>query len=52
MQNSEEWKSVVRGLVVAALSILVGAWTHLVWDSFTNNKGWFVEHMRVLQARR
>lgn len=41
---------VVRSLVVL-LSILIGSWTHLVWDSFTNNSGWAVEHIAALQIQ-
>lgn len=31
-------------------SLLVGAWTHLLWDAFTHRNGWFVEHLPALQA--
>ena len=32
------------------ISLLVGAWTHLLWDSFTHNDGWFVQHLPALQS--
>ena len=32
-----------------ALSILVGAWTHILWDSFTHKEGWAVLHVAVLR---
>jgi Domain of unknown function (DUF4184) len=31
------------------VSILIGAWTHLLWDSFTNQHGWVVLHLDILQ---
>ncbi|MGH8316580.1 MAG: DUF4184 family protein [Steroidobacteraceae bacterium] len=36
--------------VLAPLSILVGAWTHLVWDSFTHANGWMVSRISALSA--
>lgn len=35
---------------LAPLSILVGAWTHLAWDSFTHADGWMVERVPALSA--
>jgi len=32
------------------ISLLVGAWTHLLWDSFTHNDGWCVQNLPVLQT--
>lgn len=40
----------VRSVFVAALSILLGAWTHTVWDSFTHPDGWAVTHLAILHA--
>jgi Domain of unknown function (DUF4184) len=37
-------------LAVAVVSILVGAWTHIVWDSFTHRGGWAVEHSALLRT--
>jgi hypothetical protein len=34
----------------AAISVLLGAWTHTVWDSFTHDGAWSVEHIPILQA--
>ena len=34
----------------APLSILVGAWSHLLWDSFTHGDGWVVRHYAELHA--
>ncbi len=36
-------------LAWAAVSLLVGAWTHLLWDGFTHKEGWFVTHIPVLR---
>jgi Domain of unknown function (DUF4184) len=36
--------------VLAPLSILVGAWTHLAWDSFTHSDGWMVMRIPALSA--
>lgn len=35
---------------LAPLSILVGAWTHLGWDSFTHPDGWVVLRVSALSA--
>jgi Domain of unknown function (DUF4184) len=32
------------------LSIIIGALSHLVWDSFTHANGWFVNHYSFLQT--
>lgn len=36
--------------LVAPLSLLVGSWTHLVWDSFTHADGWMVSRISALSA--
>ena len=33
------------------ISLLIGAWTHLLWDSFTHTDGWFVQHLPVLSSQ-
>lgn len=35
---------------LAPLSILIGAWTHLAWDSFTHPQGWLVSRVSALSA--
>jgi len=35
--------------LVLVLSLLVGAWTHILWDSFTHKFGWFVVRLPILQ---
>src|SRR5712671_2458295 len=32
------------------LSLLIGAGTHVFWDSFTHETGWFVERSAFLQS--
>jgi hypothetical protein len=34
----------------AALGIIVGVWTHLLWDSFTHSDGWIVHRVAALSA--
>jgi hypothetical protein len=38
------------GLLAIGLSVLIGAWSHLLWDALTHNDGWFVERLPLLQA--
>ena len=33
-----------RSLIAAGVSVLLGAWTHIIWDSFTHNT-WLVEYL-------
>src|SRR5215475_1138401 len=33
---------------IAILSLVVGIWTHVLWDSVTHTDGWLVEHIPVL----
>src|SRR3984893_14557395 len=35
---------------LASVSIILGVWTHLLWDSFTHNDGWMVRRVAVLGA--
>ena len=39
-----------RRLAIAALSLLVGAWSHVLWDSFTHKEGWMVGQLPVLRV--
>jgi len=38
----------VRGLVLTALALVVGAGTHVLWDEFTHGGRWGTEHLPVL----
>jgi len=46
----ERFMSRKRYLVAAVPSILVGVWTHLIWDSFTHRNGWAVRQLVMLRA--
>jgi len=35
--------------LLAPFAILLGVWTHLLWDSFTHGEGWAVQHIAVLR---
>jgi Domain of unknown function (DUF4184) len=37
-----------RSTVVIALSVAIGAATHVLWDSFTHGDGWWVQHLPAL----
>lgn len=37
--------------LLAPLSIVLGAWSHLLWDSFTHGDGWMVRHSAALHAQ-
>jgi len=39
-----------RAWLLAPLSIVVGVWTHLLWDSFTHVDGWVVRRVPALSA--
>lgn len=36
--------------MLAPLSLLIGAWTHVLWDSFTHADGWMVSRISALSA--
>lgn len=36
---------------VALVSILIGTWTHVLWDSFTHDGGWAVQRISFLRAK-
>src|SRR5256885_2035822 len=35
---------------LAGVSIILGVWTHLLWDSFTHTDGWMVRRVAALSA--
>ncbi len=47
-QINPRWASRRRALGVV-LGILIGAWTHVLWDSFTHEQGWIVKHTPLLR---
>lgn len=40
----------LRSFLIAAASVLLGAWTHTIWDSFTHDGGWTVQRIAILSA--
>lgn len=40
----------VRSVLVAAVSVLLGAWSHTIWDSFTHDGAWAVRNMTFLRT--
>jgi len=50
LQAVEHFKDQPLHWVLAPLGILVGTWTHLLWDSFTHDHGWMVRRVAVLSA--
>ena len=39
----------VRYVASVIVSLLVGTWTHILWDGFTHGPGWFVQRIPWLQ---
>ena len=37
-------------LWVVVISLFIGTWTHLLWDSVAHTDGWCAEHLPVLQS--
>jgi len=35
--------------LIILLSLLLGTWTHVLWDAFTHENGWFVERIVLLR---
>jgi hypothetical protein len=35
---------------IALVSVLIGAWTHIIWDSFTHETGWTTARVAALSA--
>lgn len=36
--------------LMSVASLMIGAWTHVLWDAFTHKQGWFVLHSPLLQT--
>jgi hypothetical protein len=47
---TSDWRLRRKNLLAVLLSLLVGAITHLVWDSFTHRSSWGVRHIGWLQT--
>lgn len=39
----------LAGVVTTSVSVVLGAWTHAAWDSFTHKGGWMVSRIAPLQ---
>lgn len=50
LESIERLKSTPWRWLWAILSIYVGSWTHLAWDSFTHENGWMVKRIAALSA--
>jgi preprotein translocase subunit SecG len=50
LRSMERFRDQPLHWVLAPLSILVGTWTHLLWDSFTHDSGWMVRRVAALSA--
>jgi len=46
----ERFGSQPHNWALAPLSLLIGSWTHILWDSFTHPDGWMVERISALSA--
>jgi hypothetical protein len=44
----EPFRTRASAWLLAPLAILIGSWSHLVWDSFTHGEGWGVRHFPAL----
>jgi hypothetical protein len=40
----------MRNFFIASVSILLGAWSHTIWDSFTHDGAWSVRHLAFLRT--
>ncbi len=40
----------VRGWALSVPAVVIGSLTHVAWDAFTHDDGWFVEHLSALRA--
>jgi uncharacterized protein DUF4184 len=45
----ERFQSRKLYLAAAVPSILIGVWTHIIWDSFTHRNRWVVQHSTLLR---
>ena len=48
LQALEPFRRRATEWLLAPLAILVGVWSHLLWDSFTHPEGWAVRHFAAL----
>ena len=39
-----------KRFLLIAVSLLIGIFSHLIWDSFTHGRGWIVQHVAFLRS--
>lgn len=39
----------VKFIVLAAIAIVIGVWTHIIWDSFTHRNGFMLDYLPFLK---
>ena len=50
LQAMEHFRDQPRHWLLAPIALLIGSWTHLLWDSFTHDNGWLVKRVAALSA--
>jgi Domain of unknown function (DUF4184) len=50
LRSIERFSQRPRHWPIAAFSLLVGSWTHLIWDSFTHSSGWAALRVAALNS--
>jgi hypothetical protein len=50
LQAMERFKDQPLSWALAPLAILIGSWTHILWDAFTHDRGWIVRRVSALSA--
>jgi Domain of unknown function (DUF4184) len=50
LRGLEPFRVAASEWLFAAPAIILGVWTHLLWDSFTHNDGWVVHQVAALSA--
>jgi hypothetical protein len=50
LQSMDRFKEQPRLWLWAPLAVYIGAWTHILWDGFTHDSGWFVRRVAALSA--
>lgn len=48
LQALEPFRRRAGEWLLAPFAILIGVWSHLLWDSFTHSEGWAVRHFAAL----
>jgi hypothetical protein len=51
LEALEPFRHRAREWLLAPIAIVIGVWTHLLWDSFTHSEGWAVRQIPLLGER-